>query len=142
MSTFSCSSMKLDRCVLLLGRICAFSFSFVAHFISRSFQFYNAHHDTTPYYLERQFGHRIITVFLYLNDVEGGGETEFEMLGINVTAKKGKVVMWPSVLDSDPLLADGRTRHAALNVTKGVKYGANAWIHMGNFKDTYARGCI
>jgi prolyl 4-hydroxylase len=77
-----------------------------------------------------------------LNDVEGGGETEFPTLGINVTAKKGRALIWPSVIDSNPLVADGRTRHAALNVTKGLKFGANAWVHMGNFKDTYKKGCI
>jgi hypothetical protein len=86
------------------------------------------HHDYGFYHLERQFGPRIITFFLYLNDVDEGGETEFPLLGLKVTPKKGKALLWPSVLDEDPLQIDYRTRHGALTVTKGVKYGANAWV--------------
>lgn len=30
---------------------------------------------------------------------------------------------------------DDRTYHEALVVEKGLKYGANAWLHLRNFKD-------
>ena len=30
---------------------------------------------------------------------------------------------------------DDRTYHEALLVEKGLKYGANAWLHLRNFKD-------
>ena len=89
---------------------------------------HSQHHDYGFYHLERQFGPRIITFFLYLNDVDEGGETEFPLLGLKVTPKKGKALLWPSVLDEDPLQIDYRTRHGALTVTKGIKYGANAWV--------------
>lgn len=68
-----------------------------------------------------------MTVFLYLNDVEEGGGTHFDRLNITVTPKKGRALIWPSVLNRDPNVADWRTQHQALPVKAGVKYGANAW---------------
>jgi hypothetical protein len=37
---------------------------------------------------------------------------------------------------------DDRTMHAALPVVKGIKYGANAWFHLRNFKEAMATGCM
>ena len=56
-------------------------------------------------------GPRILTFFLYLSDVEEGGETAFPMLGISVKPKKGKALLWPSVIDSDLLQYEARTLH-------------------------------
>jgi prolyl 4-hydroxylase len=81
------------------------------------------HHDFIPFHSERSQGVRILTVFLYLNDVEEGGETHFSRLNITVQPKRGRVVIWPSVLDHDPSLEDWRTRHEALPVKRGIKYG-------------------
>jgi prolyl 4-hydroxylase len=47
-----------------------------------------------------------------------------------VEPKRGRALVWPSVLDSDPNRKDPGTYHQALKVIEGVKYGANAWIHM------------
>jgi len=104
-------------------------------------QFYRNHHDFVPFHLERAQGARILTVFLYLNDVEEGGGTHFSRLGITVTPKTGRAVVWPSVLDSDPDLPDPRTYHEALPVKKGIKYGANAWVHQRSFKEPYENNC-
>lgn len=43
-------------------------------------QFYEQHHDYIEYHLDRAQGVRIVTVFLYLNDVEEGGGTRFPKL--------------------------------------------------------------
>lgn len=48
--------------------------------------------------------------------------------------KRGRVLIWPSVLDDDPNEKDARTDHQALPVEAGQKYGANAWLHMRDFK--------
>jgi prolyl 4-hydroxylase len=40
-----------------------------------------------------------------------------------VTPKRGRAVLWPSVLDEDPNTQDSRTIHTALKVIKGIKYG-------------------
>lgn len=83
--------------------------------------------------------------FLYLNDVEAGGHTKFNSLGIEVKPKKGRAVLWPSVLSGDPEstngASDGRTMHEAMPVTAGVKYGANVWIHQYDFRAPNLLGC-
>ena len=83
----------------------------------------------------------MLTLFLYLNDVEEGGGTHFPELGITVQPKKGSALLWPSVLDEDIEEKDFRTDHMALPVIKGVKYGANAWIHTRNYREAEENDC-
>lgn len=87
-------------------------------------QFYESHHDFIPHHAKRAQGPRILTVFIYLNDVEEGGATYFNDLDLTVQPKQGRVLLWPSVLDSNPVLQDHRTHHEAQPVIKGIKYGA------------------
>ena len=93
-------------------------------------QHYNEHHDYIPHHVGRAQGPRILTVFLYLNTVERGGGTHFTNLNITVLPKKGRAVIWPSVLDKNPTMMDHRTHHEAMPVEEGIKYGANAWVRM------------
>jgi prolyl 4-hydroxylase len=86
-------------------------------------------------------GPRILTFFLYLSDVEEGGETVFTELGIKVKPKKGRALLWPSVLDEDPQSQDPRTLHAAAPVVAGTKYAANAWMHLYDFAKSNLWGC-
>ncbi len=86
-------------------------------------------------------GPRILTFFLYLSDVEEGGETVFTNLGIKVKPKRGRALIWPSVMDSEPETQDPRTHHAAAAVIKGKKYAANAWIHLYDFAKSNLWGC-
>ncbi len=104
-------------------------------------QYYKSHHDwitDAPY---QPPGPRIITFFLYLNDVEEGGATRLNDLtgddgGIffDVQPKKGRALIWPNVLDEDPSVMDHRTYHEALPVVRGKKFGANAWFHLRDYK--------
>jgi prolyl 4-hydroxylase len=106
-------------------------------------QYYQQHHDYIEFHTERKQGVRTLTIFLYLNDVEEGGGTNFPLMGnLTVLPKKGRALIWPSVLNDDPNAKDTRTEHQALPVERGVKYGANAWIHQRDFKEPYARACI
>lgn len=82
-----------------------------------------------------------MTFYLYLNDVEAGGGTNFDKLNITVMPKVGRAIVWPSVLDEAPHLKDDRTSHQALPVEKGIKYGANAWYHQRDFKGPFATSC-
>ena len=68
------------------------------------------------------------TVFLYLNDVEQGGGTRFTDIDLIVLPKRGRVVIWPSVLDAFVTQIEPKTHHEAMAVEKGIKYGANAWV--------------
>jgi len=104
-------------------------------------QYYESHHDFPPYTLKRPQGPRILTVFLYLNDVEAGGGTRFTDLDLTVMPKKGRALLWPSVLDENPMAIDMRMHHEALAVEKGVKYGANAWVHLRDFKTPFKINC-
>ena len=94
-----------------------------------------------PFQKTRQEGCRVLTAFLYLNDVEAGGGTWFDRLDITVTPRRGRALLWPSVLNESPHEVDPRTTHSALPVEKGVKYGANAWFHQHDFKTPNSLGC-
>jgi prolyl 4-hydroxylase len=105
-------------------------------------QHYGRHHDYADYHLKRQYGPRVLTVFLYLNTVEEGGGTHFSALNLTVVPKEGRAVIWPSVLSEKPRDKDARTDHEALPVEKGIKFGANAWIHQRDFKEEHRKSCI
>lgn len=104
-------------------------------------QYYRAHHDTGHDEEKLACGMRILTFFLYLSDVEEGGETAFPTLGIAVKPKLGKGILWPGVKNENPSVIDWRTRHEARPVKKGTKYAANSWIHSHNFRIPNLWGC-
>jgi len=104
-------------------------------------QFYNQHHDYIEYQAERAVGPRVLTFFLYLSDVDEGGETKFNKLGLTIKPKKGRALLWPSVLNRDPTKKDYRTDHQAMPVVRGTKFAANAWLHLREFKDQNNKGC-
>lgn len=107
-------------------------------------QFYHAHHDYIENQRDRQNGPRILTFFLYLSDdgLQGGG-TRFTSLDppLTVQPKKGRALLWPSVLNSKPRDIDHRMDHEALPVEKGTKFASNAWIHLFNERKADEMGC-
>lgn len=105
-------------------------------------QFYQTHSDYIPYQRERPTGVRILTFYIYLSDVEEGGGTNFPDLDLTVTPKRGRAVLWPSVLDQHPNTQDARTNHQAMPVLSGTKFGANAWLHMRDYKGPNRMGCV
>lgn len=104
-------------------------------------QYYRQHHDYIEYQQGLPCGVRMLTLFLYLNDVEDGGGTRFPLLDITVQPKKGRALLWPSVLDADPEEKDKRTDHEALPVISGIKFGANAWLHSRNYRKAEENDC-
>ncbi len=105
-------------------------------------QYYKEHHDISGEEFYQFSGPRMITFFLYLSDVEEGGSTRLTDLGgddsgvfIDVQPKKGMALIWPSVLDENPMMMDKRTFHEALPVLKGRKYAANAWFYLRSYKE-------
>jgi prolyl 4-hydroxylase len=48
---------------------------------------------------------------------------------MTVTPKRGRAVLWPSVLDENPNEKDPRTVHTALKVIRGTKYGGKIERH-------------
>jgi prolyl 4-hydroxylase len=104
-------------------------------------QYYQQHHDYIEYQQGLPCGVRMLTLFLYLNDVEEGGGTRFPFLDITVQPSRRSALLWPSSLDEDPEEKDKRTEHEALPVIRGIKYGANAWIHTRNYREAEGRDC-
>lgn len=76
-------------------------------------------------------GNRILTVLVYLNDVEEGGETGFDNLSfygstVKISAKKGRMVVFYN-LNKDGTI-NIETRHAGLPILKGEKWAFNLWL--------------
>ena len=106
-------------------------------------QFHSFHGDYINEDTYRRGGGRILTFFMYFNDVEAGGETEFSRLSpsIKVSPKKGKALLWSNVLDSDPHKEDERVWHQGSIVHQGEKHAANLWIHMRDFRTPTESKC-
>jgi prolyl 4-hydroxylase len=104
-------------------------------------QFYKIHNDYVGDQKTRPPGVRLLTFYFYLSDVDEGGGTNFPALNLTVAPKKGRAVLWPSVLNDYPNSKENRTDHEALAVVRGVKYGFNTWIHQRDFKSAFEIGC-
>ena len=93
--------------------------------------FYKSHHDALDIHtkLGKSFvqtrGQRIITVLIYLNDVEKGGRTYFNNLDIRIKPRKGMaLVFFPAFLDRE---IDERTLHTAEDVVD-EKWVTQLWV--------------
>ena len=86
-------------------------------------------------------GPRILTALLYLSDVEEGGETVFPKLGIDISPKRGRLVIWPGVENTNNNRIDFRTMHGANSVVKGIKYVANFWVHLYDYRTSFKWEC-
>lgn len=109
-------------------------------------QVFKTHTDFfKPYELEQysmgELGQRTWTFMIYLNDVEGGGETEFPDLGMKVQPKKGRAVIWNNLLASGE--GNHATRHQSLPVTAGSKTIITKWFRMKRGKAmTFSSGRV
>jgi len=76
-------------------------------------------------------GQRIVTIIVYLNEVEGGGATIFPELGLEFLPEKGAALMFTS------LTRDGRLQplslHGGAPVTAGAKWIATRWIRINPY---------
>jgi len=117
------------------------NFDFVQALRYRPGMYYRPHHDNHPTFYLSPSGCRIYTMFVYLSDVEQGGETAFPKLNVSTPAKKGAAVLFVNTMDSDPDTTDARTTHEAITVTEGEKRGLNLWLYQHSFKDFWKKGC-
>eukprot|EP00887_Chlorella_sp_A99_P000185 scaffold13.g185.t1 len=116
-------------------------------------QEYEGHYD---YFFHKEGvangGNRYVTILMYLNDVEEGGETcfpnipapggdngpEFSECARHVLAakpKKGNAVLFHSIKPTGEL--ERRSLHTACPVIKGVKWSAPKWVHVTQVDQTY-----
>lgn len=94
-------------------------------------QQFKPHHDffltDQPYWPTQQAagGQRTWTAMVYLNDVAGGGRTDFPAAGVRIAARAGNLLAWNN-LDAvgapNPL-----TIHQGMPVEDGVKYIITKW---------------
>lgn len=85
-------------------------------------QEYKPHLDAMPS-VDNQ---REWTVLTYLNDGYTGGETRFDLLGIEFRGEPGDALIFRNVDRAGQL--DPRLRHAGVPVQSGVKWLATRWI--------------
>lgn len=71
-------------------------------------------------------GQRISTLVVYLNDVQGGGATDFPELGLGVTPHRGNAVYFEYTDASGQL--DHATLHAGAAVDDGEKWVLTKWM--------------
>jgi prolyl 4-hydroxylase len=71
-------------------------------------------------------GQRVATLIVYLNDVEGGGETIFPDAGVAVTARRGGAVYFRYMNGRGQL--DPLTLHGGAPVTSGEKWIMTKWM--------------
>ena len=75
-------------------------------------------------------GQRTWTFMIYLNDVEGGGHTEFVKLDKKVSPKQGRAVIWNNLHpNGSPNIM---TMHRGTPVTAGEKYIITKWFREKN----------
>mmetsp|Transcript_74471 Transcript_74471/g.116504 ORF Transcript_74471/g.116504 Transcript_74471/m.116504 type:complete len:569 (-) Transcript_74471:85-1791(-) len=89
-------------------------------------QEYKIHHDGTW---------RLVTIFIYLNDLDedAEGETFFPNLDIKIKPRKGCAVMWPNtcgVASDGTHLEDTRVMHAGLPPIGCTKFGVNCFFNV------------
>jgi len=110
-------------------------------------QYYQVHHDHISDQKNQACGGRLMTLLVYLSDVEAGGETHFPRLkdkagkSLRVFPKKGAGLLWSNVKNDQLLVQDDLTHHEAVEVTRGQKFAANVWLHMFNFRDAQVALC-
>tara|TARA_B100000579_G_scaffold7160_1_gene5459 strand:- start:572 stop:1141 length:570 start_codon:yes stop_codon:yes gene_type:complete len=74
------------------------------------------HVDVQDYSSARRF----VVIFLYLNDVLEGGESNFPRLDLAITPKQGRILVFP---------ANWQYRHAGLPVKSNDKYIIGSYLH-------------
>lgn len=79
-------------------------------------QAYHAWHYESPF---PRVADRILTWMTYLNDVEEGGETEFEHQHLKVRPQQGLTLIWPAGFTHS---------HRGLPAQKGTKYIITGWF--------------
>ena len=107
-------------------------------------QLYATHNDIGVLDFKSPAGPRVFTMFVYLNNVEKGGETDFPRLpNTLVKPRSGQAVLWSSVQEvNGEFIPDPRTDHQAKPPLNGnVKYGMNIWVHARAFKIANIWGC-
>ena len=89
---------------------------------------YKLHTDPSPDRMKTEnIIHRKFTVLAYLNNVDGGGETDFPNLNLKIAPKQGRIVYFENYNNKE-ICQD--SSHRSLPVEKGEKWAFNLWYHI------------
>lgn len=91
-------------------------------------QEFKEHHDwfDSEFVKKNNNNQRQYTFFIYLNDVESGGETIFPIINKTFVPKKGDALFWENC--KTPEICHNDSLHKGSPPLKGIKYGLNVWI--------------
>ncbi|AET93554.1 proCollegen-proline,2-oxoglutarate-4- dioxygenase (plasmid) [Burkholderia sp. YI23] len=76
-------------------------------------------------------GQRVGTLLMYLNDVEGGGETVFPQVGCSVVPRRGQALYFEYCNRAG--VCDPASLHASTPLRSGEKWVATKWIRARRF---------
>jgi prolyl 4-hydroxylase len=100
--------------------------------------------EHTDYFEADQFeqyaaarGQRTYTFFVYLNDVEAGGETEFLQLGVKIKPKSGRALIWNNLTPQG--IPNHNTMHQAHPVLAGYKCVITKWFRANGSGPMYTK---
>lgn len=106
-------------------------------------QSYGAHHDLSLHDLWLPAGPRVLSIFLCLSDVPQGGAMGFpDMDWLSIPPKKGQLLIWPNVLNSDFSKSRKDMSNEALPVLEGEKYGIHTWVRLYDYEEAERKGCV
>lgn len=77
-------------------------------------------------------GQRVVTILLYLTDVEAGGETVFPTANLKVPPKRGQAVIFYNLYADGQL--DSNSLHGSDPVIQGEKWVATKWMREREYK--------
>ena len=88
---------------------------------------FSPHHDWyKPDYVQKENKQRLHTFFVYLNDIEDGGETRFPKLDKQFKPEEGTALYW---VNCDNGSCYDESLHQGLPPVGNVKYGLNVWVN-------------
>jgi len=77
-------------------------------------------------------GQRVVTVVVYLADVERGGETVFPGIGLSIRPRAGSAAYFEYFNGQG--LVDSRCLHAGAPVSRGEKWIATKWLRQSDYR--------
>lgn len=95
--------------------------------------YYKCHYDNTTEEDDDTItsGPRIYTFFIYLNDVEKGGETSFPLVNLKYKPKKGTAILFKNMLDNH---IHPCSLHEGVAPISGEKWAMNIWVREKNYQ--------
>ncbi|MDB5439145.1 MAG: hypothetical protein JWM33_1572, partial [Caulobacteraceae bacterium] len=72
------------------------------------------------------YGQRLMTLLVYLNEAYEGGETDFPLLNFKFRGKTGEALLWRNTTDDREL--HQMSLHAGLPPSSGEKWVISQWI--------------